>query len=703
MDYLLQIIAAVLSFALAVAVWRGEPKRSFARNSLALGMVLFGVESVLSGISAYVLLPPEVLLWQRWRLLVMALLPGCWLLFSLTYARGNDLEFVHRWRAVIVAAFAVPVGLVILTWRDLFSGEGGEGPDAMWLLALGPSGVLLNMLFIAGCVLCLMNLERTLRSSTGTMRWRIKYMVVGLGILFAVRCYNSSQALLYTAVNMDLATLNAGALILASVLMYLSVSRGSLSAVDLYPSHGVLYGSLTVIMAGAYLLLVGVLAEAAVYFDVGRSFRLQTFLVLLGLVGVAAIMLSDRLRQRTKRFVSRHFRRPQYDYRRVWSTFSEKTASVTDPAEFCRAVTRVVADTLDTLSVTIWLVEEDGSRLTYGGSTSLPAGEAVKRIGTNRLSQAEARLLRDHVYPTAVQDVPGELGVLVRKLGHKEFENGGEYFCLSLAARDEVLGLLVLGDRVSGLPFTLEEMDLLRTIGNQLTANLLSIKLSHRLADAKKLEAFQTMSAFFVHDLKNTASTLSLMLQNLPKHFDDPAFRQDALRAIERSVEKINGLIARLTFFRQKMDIKLVEGDLNDVVRSALPGLGGDHPERLAVELAPLPKVMIDGEQMQKVIVNLVLNAREAAGPEGRIEVRTSQRDGRVNLVVADHGCGMSTEFIEQSLFRPFQTTKPEGIGIGLFHSKMIVEAHRGRIEVESRQGEGSTFCVSLPMREGRT
>jgi signal transduction histidine kinase len=61
----------------------------------------------------------------------------------------------------------------------------------------------------------------------------------------------------------------------------------------------------------------------------------------------------------------------------------------------------------------------------------------------------------------------------------------------------------------------------------------------------------------------------------------------------------------------------------------------------------------------------------------------------------------MSTEFIQQSLFRPFQTTKPEGIGIGLFHSKMIVEAHRGRIEVESRKGEGSIFTVSLPVLEG--
>jgi putative PEP-CTERM system histidine kinase len=701
MDYLLQIIAAVLSFALAYVVWHSDRKRSFARNSLALGLALFGADSALCGISSYMLLPQEVLLWQRWRLLVMAVLPGCWLLFSLTYGRGNGNEFVQRWKTVLIPAFVIPVGLVILTWGDLFSGGGGERLESIGVFALGRSGLVLHIIFIVGGVLCLMNLERTLRASTGTMRWRIKYMIVGLGILFAVRCYSASQALLYSAINLDMAVLNASALILASVLMYLSVSRGSLNAVDLYPSHGVLYGSLTVIVAGTYFLIVGFLAELAAYFGVGDLFPLKTFLVLLGLVGGAAILLSDRLRQQAKRFISRHFRRPQYDYRRVWSTFSERTASVTDPAEFCRAVTRVIADTVETLSVTIWLVEGDGHCLIYGGSTSLSATEGAKLLGATRLSESAACLLRDHAYPTAVQDVPGDLGVLLKHLGQKEFENGGEYYCLALATRDDVLGLLVLGDRVSGLPLTLEEFELLKTIGNQLTANLLSIKLSNRLADAKKLEAFQTMSAFFVHDLKNTASTLSLMLQNLPKHFDDPVFRNDALSAISRSVEKINSLIARLTFFRQKMDVKLVRGDIDDVVKIALAGLGASRLENLVVDLSPVPKVMIDNEQMQKVIVNLVLNARESSGPQGRIEIRTSCKGGRVQLSVTDHGCGMSTEFIQQSLFRPFQTTKPEGIGIGLFHSKMIVEAHRGRIEVESRKGEGSIFTVSLPVLEG--
>ena len=120
-------------------------------------------------------------------------------------------------------------------------------------------------------------------------------------------------------------------------------------------------------------------------------------------------------------------------------------------------------------------------------------------------------------------------------------------------------------------------------------------------------------------------------------------------------------------------------------------------------ELLPVPRVMVDPAQIQNVMVNLVLNARDAVGSAGRIRVETSRRDSWVVLAVADNGCGMSPEFVQRSLFRPFQTTKKKGIGIGMFQCKMIVEAHRGRIEVESEVGKGTVFRVLLPVAETKT
>jgi signal transduction histidine kinase len=97
-------------------------------------------------------------------------------------------------------------------------------------------------------------------------------------------------------------------------------------------------------------------------------------------------------------------------------------------------------------------------------------------------------------------------------------------------------------------------------------------------------------------------------------------------------------------------------------------------------------------------VTNLVINASDASAPAGEIRIETSQSKGWAVLSVADDGCGMAPEFVSRTLFRPFQTTKKKGLGIGMFQSKMIVEAHGGRIEVDSEVDKGTTFRVLLPI-----
>jgi putative PEP-CTERM system histidine kinase len=220
-----------------------------------------------------------------------------------------------------------------------------------------------------------------------------------------------------------------------------------------------------------------------------------------------------------------------------------------------------------------------------------------------------------------------------------------------------------------------------------------------KLLQAKEMEAFQTMSAFFVHDLKNTASTLNLMLKNLPVHFENPAFREDALRGVAKTCEHINHLIGRLSLLRHELHIRPAELDLNEVIARALASWNGATGVTLVKNLHPCPKIFLDPEQIHKVVTNLVLNAAEAVAIGGKISIETSQNNGWAVLTVADTGCGMAPEFMRRALFRPFQTTKKNGFGIGMFQSKMIVEAHGGRIEVESEVNKGTTFRVLLPVQ----
>jgi signal transduction histidine kinase len=206
------------------------------------------------------------------------------------------------------------------------------------------------------------------------------------------------------------------------------------------------------------------------------------------------------------------------------------------------------------------------------------------------------------------------------------------------------------------------------------------------------------LSTFLVHDLKNTASTLSLMLRNMQSHFSNPEFREDALRGLGKSVERINDLIQRLTCLREQPGSMRVPADLNEVLGAAAARIEQAPGLELHRKLEPLPRLLLDPQQMESVFTNLVLNARDAVEQGGRVVVSSRVKDRWVVATVEDNGCGMSPEFISRSLFRPFQTTKKKGMGIGMFQSKMIVEAHGGRIEVQTAPGQGTTFRVYLPL-----
>jgi hypothetical protein len=245
-----------------------------------------------------------------------------------------------------------------------------------------------------------------------------------------------------------------------------------------------------------------------------------------------------------------------------------------------------------------------------------------------------------------------------------------------------------------------EDFDLLKTIADQTAASLLNLKQSERLREMKELEAFQTVSSFLMHDLKNLAATLSLTMQNLPLHFDDSDFRKDAVRITQQSLAKINSMCVGLSSLSQKIELKRTKVDLHELLTTSFSSLNGCHKTSLIQEFHPIPKLFIDPEQIRKVLINLILNAYEAVGNDGEIRVTTKQTGGWVILSVSDNGCGISKEFIERSLFRPFKTTKKQGMGIGLFQSRMIIEGHGGRIEVESEEGKGSTFKILLPIEK---
>ena len=686
--------AAAGCLALAVPLRR---RSTIAAWAFLLGMIVLATESGVSVLTFRDLEPARAQFWHATWLQTKALLPAVWLCFSLTYSRGNYREFFNRSRVLLAAFLLVPVALALLFRAHLFVLAPSADGTALVLRYATPAKILSGVLLI-GAVLILMNLERTFRAAVGTMQWRVKFVVLGLGLVFGARIYTRSQSLIYSADTASGAAIEAGALLLGCCFIAVGYVRGGFGEIDVYPSRAALHTSITVLLTGAYLFVVGVLAQLVARTPIAGSFQLQALVILVAIAVLAVLLLSDRLRQGIGRFVSRHFKRPQHDFREIWSRFTNATGTTLEPAALSGAAARLTSETFNALSVSVWLWDRRTDKFSLGTSTFDSAAELPELTAQMPDASAIAAGLAAAVGPFDLDRSKEPWAAPLRAVSEPRFPEGGHRICVPLRTGEQLLGFMILADRVNGLPYTGEELELLGCIGDQLAASLLNLRLTEEVMVGRELQAFQTMSTFFVHDLKNAASTLTLMLQNLPVHFHDPAFREDALRGIGRTAERINQMITSLSVVREKLAVNPVDFDLNQALEEALEHLNGVPSLQVLRELQPLPKVRADRGQLQSVITNLLLNARDAVAEKGTVRVQTARSDGWATLAVSDDGCGMSAVFLRESLFRPFCTTKKKGLGIGMFQSKMIVEAHGGRIQVTSDVGKGTTFRIFLPL-----
>jgi putative PEP-CTERM system histidine kinase len=697
MNTLILHVGAALSLALALAVLVRH-RRSVPGACFAAGMMAFAAETFLDGLSVQQADPVAVGYWQWLALTARALIPSLWLTFSVTYSRGDSRRFLARARGIVLIAFLLPVGLVFFAHTELIEVVAFGNPAPVWWIRLLVAGSALHAVFLFSSVLILMNLERTFRASVGTMRWRIKFLLLGLGVIFGARFYTSSQALIFSGYDLSFTgSVHAIALIVGCALMAAAYFRRGFGEIDVYPSRAVLQTSITVLLAGGYLFVVGVLAQVMARLGGVGAFPLQALFILLAVVTLAVLLLSNRFRQKTQLFVSHHFKRPVHDFRQTWTALTRSTSAVLDEVELCAASSKLLSDTFQALSVSVWLFDDRQEQLVRASSTLHSARE---EDGVRALPVPQWRTIDPASFsrPFELETSKESWTEPLKSLNAGRFRTGGNRVCVPLVAGEHCLGLILLADRVNGLRYSGEETDLLKCIGDQVAVSLLNIRLSKEMLIGKELEAFQSISAFFVHDLKNAASTLGLMLQNLPVHFHDPAFRADALRGIGATVERINHLIGRLSALPQRLELQVSDVDLNALVTEVLKNLDGTVWPQVVTQLEAPGEIRGDREKLQSVITNLLFNARDAVNGSGRISVATSQRGEMMVLAVSDDGCGMTPAFVQRSLFRPFATTKKKGLGIGMFQSKMIVEAHQGRIQVRSRAGAGTTVEIMLPL-----
>ena len=228
-----------------------------------------------------------------------------------------------------------------------------------------------------------------------------------------------------------------------------------------------------------------------------------------------------------------------------------------------------------------------------------------------------------------------------------------------------------------------------------------------QLIQAEKLSSLGQMAASIAHEINNPLAGVLNYTKLLNKKIADGNIAKetalDYLSKMDSELTRSTRLVKNLLDFARQSPPSLREFDPNDIINRALDIAAhstGLQNILVVKELRPfLPRLMADFDQLTQVGSNLVINAIQAMPQGGKLTLRTSADDTHVRIEVQDTGCGIPQENMGK-LFTPFFTTKREvkGVGLGLAVSYGIVQRHHGRIEVESRVGEGTTFIVYLPL-----
>jgi putative PEP-CTERM system histidine kinase len=261
---------------------------------------------------------------------------------------------------------------------------------------------------------------------------------------------------------------------------------------------------------------------------------------------------------------------------------------------------------------------------------------------------------------------------------------------------DRLVGVVILARPPVARRLDWEDFDLLKVAGRQL-ASYLAEQAGHRaLVEAARFDEFNRRIAFVMHDIKNLASQLSLLSHNARRHVDNPEFRKDMLVTLSKSAEKLNALLARLGRYGAPPSTVRREIDIAELCRGVASRFAGLH--RVELIRADRCDVLADPEALEQALVHLVQNAIDASSPEMPVYLDVSGDGLQGRIEVVDAGQGMTPQFVRESLFKPFVSSKDGGFGIGAFEARELVRGMGGRLDVESREGLGTRFTILLPL-----
>jgi len=458
---------------------------------------------------------------------------------------------------------------------------------------------------------------------------------------------------------------------------------------DAYSSHVVVdrqafMSSAIILFLGIFLVFTGIIG--IIIDKVGG--RTDVFLSILGafiVVGIFIfVLLSDSIRGWLSSAVQSRVYAGRFDYKAEWRAISDDFAA---------------CDSIETL------VENLTDRLKHLFEPERLAVYDADNILLNCLYSTDSK--RDSINtddPVAkwafLKTKPAQISEIEIRGTSKLFDMSSEYEIIApMVASKKLAGLVFLGQKGDSTEYNDEDIAMLSAICHQAAVTTLHLQSLEKLLESEKLSSFHKTASFVVHDLKNAISMLSLMLQNAPRKMSDPMFQKESVKTTEQAVARMQQIIEKLKSPPSKDQLIIQPVDPMKVFHHALEKTGIANKENieLNIDSAEPPKIKTDPGVLETVFSNVLINAVEAMPLGGKISVQQRLVNNMLELSVIDSGVGMNDSFIKSKLFRPFQTTKAKGLGIGLYQCREMIRETGGDLIATSEPEKGTTFTLKLP------
>ncbi|MES9992756.1 MAG: XrtA/PEP-CTERM system histidine kinase PrsK [Candidatus Thiodiazotropha sp.] len=536
-------------------------------------------------------------------------------------------------------------------------------------------------------------IEQLYRSTRPEIRWAVKYLYLGMGILFVYDFFLYAEALMFNRVDTTLWQARGLTSSLAVPFVAIAATRNPSWSVRVFVSKQVVFHATTIIAAGVYLVAMAAVGYYIRYYGGSWGKATQIAFVFAGIIFLITVLFSGSLRSKIKVFVNKHFFSYKYDWRDEWLRVVQTLSDGRGGKAVRTRVIQAIADSVDAGGGYLWMLGHAGSYqcVSHWQTASIAISFNIDNALVSYFHKSDWIIDIDEYrrFPERYDNL---------KLDSELLALDDSWLIVPIKHHEDLLGFVLLTRPKLSKTINWEDRDLIKASAQQAGSYLALLQTSEALNQANQFEAFNRLSAFVVHDLKNLIAQLELVVKNAEKHKDNPAFMDDAVNTIGNAVNKMGRLLTQLRQGRFE-STKPKQFYVEESVAQAVNELYAYLPKPELTIKANYLKTIADKDRFTAIMVHMIKNAQEASNEDGKVEVTVERQDSNAVITIEDNGVGMDETFIKEKLFRPFQTTKGNaGMGIGVYETREYVNSLKGGMKVVSAKGVGTRFEITIPL-----